>query len=225
MYKDIYILLDENNYVFYVGQSSSTQGRFHQHKGRFGDNIQIEVIDRVIYPYANFFESHYISLYRSWGFVLKNKSLLLNVKTPKESQKWYEKKIMSGKFEHKLNARDRMENEIEEGKRIKRDLSKRIAELEWQIEEWKKMYNLEKAKHAKQEGNQIKKLEAIIEKQTRKIKYLDELTDQLFFPKAKIKSKLKKVNELQTEMVFPERLTKKQHRLLYIASLSKDRTD
>ncbi len=69
---DIYTLSDINDNVFYVGQTIDRESRLKAHKCRFGNKIQMEVIDTVSRKEANFYENHYMYLYKSWGFELKN---------------------------------------------------------------------------------------------------------------------------------------------------------
>lgn len=70
----IYHLCDEVGYVFYVGKSNRPKRRIHLHKKKYGKNIQLEVIDEVSIQEWKFWEKYYISLYKSWGFILLNKN-------------------------------------------------------------------------------------------------------------------------------------------------------
>lgn len=202
---NIYILLDEHDYVFYVGQSDNTENRLKAHKERFGHNTTMEIIDKVVYPYANFFEAHYISLYRSWGFVLKNKSLMLKAEAPKHSQKWYSDKIRKGEYKLKEKKWERDEREKGELKQRNTKLSKRIKELECYVEEWRNLYinqqlkikNGEDAKEAKRE---IEKMQLIIKKQERKIKYLDNIVDAYWSLPIKKTHKTQSSNSLQIKI-------------------------
>ena len=67
----IYIL-EQNNIPFYIGKSSNPYNRFYNHKIKYGSNINLLIIDDV--EDWKFWEKHYISLYKSWGFKLLNKN-------------------------------------------------------------------------------------------------------------------------------------------------------
>ena len=65
----IYIL-EKNNIPFYIGKTSSPKSRFNSHKR--DHNCEIFIIDEV--DDWKFWEKHYISLFKSWGFKLENKN-------------------------------------------------------------------------------------------------------------------------------------------------------
>ena len=69
----IYILL-KNNSVFYVGKTINPSSRLYEHKINYGHNIEMLIIDKVKNNKWKFWEKHYIALYKSWGFKLKNKN-------------------------------------------------------------------------------------------------------------------------------------------------------
>ena len=71
----IYIL-EKNGIPFYVGKARDVTRRKHKHYITFGDDISLEIIDicddeKEVWK---FWERHYISLFKSWGFKLENKN-------------------------------------------------------------------------------------------------------------------------------------------------------
>jgi hypothetical protein len=72
----IYYLHYGNNIPFYVGKTnSSLRVRLNSHKCRYKNkNIYIEEIDKVLLIDWKFWESWYITLFKSWGYVLDNKN-------------------------------------------------------------------------------------------------------------------------------------------------------
>lgn len=69
----IYIL-ERNNIPFYVGKTNNLKNRLANHKKKFGKEIQIIELDKVPMHEWLFWENHYISLIKSWGFNLLNKN-------------------------------------------------------------------------------------------------------------------------------------------------------
>jgi hypothetical protein len=85
--KFIYIIFDDLN-CLYVGQTKHPEKRFREHlwrkeKSTLKNNwiahrrenglpLHFEVIDEVPFKEWEFWEVHYISLFRSWGFNIKN---------------------------------------------------------------------------------------------------------------------------------------------------------
>ena len=67
----IYILTNEG-IPTYVGKTKNIKGRAYKHKKNFPNDI-LEPIDEVPVTEWKFWESHYISLYKSWGFNIRNK--------------------------------------------------------------------------------------------------------------------------------------------------------
>jgi len=67
----IYIL-EKNGIPFYVGKAEDVTRRKHRHYQTYGTNITLYVIDKV--KDWKFWERHYISLFKSWGFKLENKN-------------------------------------------------------------------------------------------------------------------------------------------------------
>src|ERR1035437_8937829 len=68
----IYILI-ENEIPIYVGKSKIPKQRKVQHRQTFS-NADFEIIDEVDSCDWQFWEMFYVSLFKSWGFVLKNKN-------------------------------------------------------------------------------------------------------------------------------------------------------
>jgi nitrous oxide reductase accessory protein NosL len=69
----IYFLHNGNNIPFYVGETSQPlKYRLSHHKRKLGNKIYIELIEEV--KDWRFWEKHYISLFKSWGFKLTNKN-------------------------------------------------------------------------------------------------------------------------------------------------------
>ena len=67
----IYCLIKDNT-PFYVGKTRNPQSRFNTHKRQF--NCEILILDEVDDSKWKFWEKHYISLFKSWGFKLENKN-------------------------------------------------------------------------------------------------------------------------------------------------------
>lgn len=70
----IYYLHYGNNIPFYIGKTTNIQQRIGAHKKHFGKNIILETIDEIPTNEWKFWEKHYISLFKSWGFILENKN-------------------------------------------------------------------------------------------------------------------------------------------------------
>ena len=70
---DIYVCF-KNNIPFYVGKSVRIKGRTNDHKATYGKETEVWVIDTIETKYWKFWEKHYIQLFLSWGFDLKNKN-------------------------------------------------------------------------------------------------------------------------------------------------------
>lgn len=71
----IYFLHRGDNIPFYIGETSkSLKSRLTHHKRKFGQDVLIEHVDDVSIETWRFWEKHYISLFRSWGFDLENKN-------------------------------------------------------------------------------------------------------------------------------------------------------
>lgn len=70
--KTLIYILTKNGIPFYVGKTINMT-RKYSHKYKYPNSV-FEVIDEVSSDEWKFWESHYISLYRSWGFILVNKN-------------------------------------------------------------------------------------------------------------------------------------------------------
>ena len=73
MTRSIYIL-HINDVVHYVGKTKNPKKREISHKYKHKTST-FEIVDEVPSSEWKFWERHYISLYRSWGFQLDNKKL------------------------------------------------------------------------------------------------------------------------------------------------------
>ena len=72
----IYYLHRGDKVPFYVGKTkNSLKKREREHKNKLQNkNIVLETIDEVFDSEWKFWEKHYISLFRSWGFELENRN-------------------------------------------------------------------------------------------------------------------------------------------------------
>lgn len=71
----IYCLLSKKDGIpFYIGKTNNIYGREYSHKQTYGCDTILEILDEVPINKWRFWEAYYISLYRSWGFKLKNKN-------------------------------------------------------------------------------------------------------------------------------------------------------
>lgn len=67
--------LEKEEIPFYVGKTNNIIRRLNHHKKNLNlENITLSVIDEVEENEWRFWESHYISLFKSWGFILENKN-------------------------------------------------------------------------------------------------------------------------------------------------------
>jgi hypothetical protein len=72
---NIYYLHKGDNIPFYIGKTKdSLNKRIYRHRVLFGSDTLIENIDKVSISDWKFWESHYINLFKSWGFSLKNQN-------------------------------------------------------------------------------------------------------------------------------------------------------
>jgi hypothetical protein len=69
----IIYILEKNEMPFYVGKTKG-DWRKNKHKKTFGGDINFLEIDLVEDNKSNFWEKYYISLFKTWGFELKNKN-------------------------------------------------------------------------------------------------------------------------------------------------------
>lgn len=72
----IYYLTKQNEDIpFYIGKTKNIKNRLIEHKYKKRNyNINIKIIDEINENEWSFWEKHYISLFKSWGFKLKNKN-------------------------------------------------------------------------------------------------------------------------------------------------------
>jgi len=70
----IYYLHKGDNIPFYIGKTINPQNRLKEHKSKKYLHSILEIIDEVNEEDYIFWESHYISLFKSWGFILENKN-------------------------------------------------------------------------------------------------------------------------------------------------------
>lgn len=68
----IYFLHKGDNIPFYIGKTINIKSRLKEHKTVYGSNVLIEIVDEVYENNWEFWERHYISLFKSWGFKLTN---------------------------------------------------------------------------------------------------------------------------------------------------------
>ena len=73
----IYYLSDKKGIPFYIGKTTNPTRRKHVHYRTYGNDIKLEVIDKCGDDKEEwkFWEGHYISLFKSWGFKLTNANL------------------------------------------------------------------------------------------------------------------------------------------------------
>lgn len=121
MYTDIYYLECPSRGIFYVGQTINYERRYEDHCRTYGKKISLNVIDSIISPYANFYEQYYISLFKSWGFVLYNKAINTKVPHPllteKECVEYNSRKgnfIEASKKEYNYNTKFNDYDEVSE---------------------------------------------------------------------------------------------------------------
>ena len=67
-------LIQKNNIPIYVGKTKNISVRLFYHRKKFGNDITYFYLDEVSDSEWKFWEKHYISLFRSWGFKLENKN-------------------------------------------------------------------------------------------------------------------------------------------------------
>jgi len=70
----LYYLHKGDDIPFYIGKTISEKDRKHHHKNTFGKDTMLEIIDEVLTEEWRYWEEFYISLFKSWGFNLKNKN-------------------------------------------------------------------------------------------------------------------------------------------------------
>ncbi len=59
---------------FYIGKTVNIESRFKKHvsSGRFPNGFKIDIVDEIPESEWQFWEIHYISLFKCWGFKLYN---------------------------------------------------------------------------------------------------------------------------------------------------------
>jgi hypothetical protein len=67
-----YLKKDET--PFYIGYTKNIKNRRNAHRTIYGLDTEIEILDECSKHNVKFWEMHYISLFKSWGFVLLNKN-------------------------------------------------------------------------------------------------------------------------------------------------------
>lgn len=68
---NIYVLF-RDNIPFYIGKTKNPKYRINDHKRTYGKDIEFVLIDQVVSSEWKFWEKYYISLFKTWGFKLKN---------------------------------------------------------------------------------------------------------------------------------------------------------
>jgi len=69
----IYYLIENSN-IFYVGKTKNISKRKSFHKKTYGYGINLLVVDEIEDKDWGFWESYWISQFKTWGFTLKNKN-------------------------------------------------------------------------------------------------------------------------------------------------------
>jgi len=71
----IYYLCKDDEVPLYIGKTKNSPNlRLNDHRYKKEKNLNINVIDEVPTSDWKFWEKHYISLFKSWGFKLENKN-------------------------------------------------------------------------------------------------------------------------------------------------------
>lgn len=66
--------LEKNDIPFYIGKTKNLRSRRGRHRSTYGKNINLNELDQVPINEWVFWERHYISLFKSWGFNLINQN-------------------------------------------------------------------------------------------------------------------------------------------------------
>ena len=67
-------LLEKNGIPFYIGKTVNFIVRKHSHRKKYGEDISWTFLDEVPNSEWKFWEKHYISLFKGWGFKLTNQN-------------------------------------------------------------------------------------------------------------------------------------------------------
>jgi len=70
----IYYLYKGDGIPFYIGKTQNSKQRLTTHRNKRGKSTFMEIIDEVSINEWRFWEIYYISLFKSWGFILTNKN-------------------------------------------------------------------------------------------------------------------------------------------------------
>jgi hypothetical protein len=145
---DIYVL-EKNNIPFYIGKSRNTPSRLGQHKIQKQYNSYF-IIDVVKEEEWLFWEKHYISLFKSWGYILENKNNggggrhIMNDKEKQYRSKLYIGRVspMKGKKQSEYNKQRMKEIHLGKNYHTKEGLLKisKIQKERNRTEESKKKY-------------------------------------------------------------------------------------
>jgi hypothetical protein len=69
----IYYLCKDDGVPLYIGKTKNSPNlRLNDHRYKKEKNLNINVIDEIPTSDWKFWEKHYISLFKSWGFILNN---------------------------------------------------------------------------------------------------------------------------------------------------------
>ena len=108
----IYFLHKGDNIPFYIGKTKNKNlHRNYQHKYTYGSDTMLEILDEVPTKDWKFWEQHYISLFKSWGFDLKNKNnggggpVVYSNESKNKKSESLKKTWASNNFERKLGKK------------------------------------------------------------------------------------------------------------------------
>ena len=67
--------LERRGIPFYIGKTNKPSNRQNSHRAKRNDfTLKLHTLDLVNKNEWKFWENHYISLFKSWGFILENKN-------------------------------------------------------------------------------------------------------------------------------------------------------
>ncbi len=133
----IYYLHKGDDVPFYIGKTVNTKNeRLKAHRDILGKNIFLEDIDIIPTKEWKFWEKHYISLFKTWGFILENKNNggggcithEVSQQTRTKIGKAHKGKLKPFSESHKLNLRKSLQNKKylpSQGKKISEKLKGR----------------------------------------------------------------------------------------------------